>query len=166
MSSENAQCSSRSGFWFLKISRKMRVLKQSQSALFCSVTLAVLPTWQYCLYSHVWWMYEIKRDCRLSHALVHLVTALASLLTDHRISSLPIRVKHRNFRTIWEHTFDNSPTDWNSSSLKWWSSMHGLILWRVVESSCLPTQKSFHTLLCMTNHVMRPWRNTKILREW
>ena len=25
---------------------------------------------------------------------------------------------------------------------------------------------SFHTLLCMTSHVIRPWRNTKILREW
>ena len=25
---------------------------------------------------------------------------------------------------------------------------------------------SFHTFLCMTSHVIRPWRNTKILREW
>ena len=25
---------------------------------------------------------------------------------------------------------------------------------------------SFHTLLCMTSHVIRPWRNTKILRVW
>ena len=34
----NAQCSSRNGFWVLKISRKIGVLKQYQSALFCSIT--------------------------------------------------------------------------------------------------------------------------------
>ena len=38
MTSKNAQCSSRSGFWIFKISRKVRILKQSQSALFGSVT--------------------------------------------------------------------------------------------------------------------------------
>ena len=35
---KNAKCSTRSGFWVLKISRKIGVLKQSQPALFCSVT--------------------------------------------------------------------------------------------------------------------------------
>ena len=38
MTSENAQCSSRSGLWIFKISRKIGVLKKSQSALFCSIT--------------------------------------------------------------------------------------------------------------------------------
>ena len=38
MTSKNAQCSSRSGFWIFKISREVRVLKQSQPALFCSIT--------------------------------------------------------------------------------------------------------------------------------
>ena len=38
MTSRNAQCSSRSGFWILKNSRRMRVLKQSQSTLSCSIT--------------------------------------------------------------------------------------------------------------------------------
>ena len=28
--------------------------------------------------------------------------------------------------TISEHVFDNSPKDFVSSSLKWWSSMHGV----------------------------------------
>ena len=88
--------------------------------------LAVLPTWQYCLYSHVWWIYEINRFRRLSQALVHFVIDRASLFTDHRISGRPIRAKYKHFRTIWEHTCDNSPTDFNSSSLKWWSSMHGV----------------------------------------
>ena len=75
--------------------------------------LAVLPTWQYCLYSHVWWIFEIKRFRRLSQALVHFVIDRASLFTDHRISSLPMRAKYEHFRTIWEHTCDNSPTDFN-----------------------------------------------------
>ena len=71
-------------------------------------------------------MYEIKCAKRLSHALVHFVTPRASLFTDHKISGLPIRAKYRHFKTICGQTFDNSPTDFNSSSLKWWSSMHGV----------------------------------------
>ena len=63
---------------------------------------------------------------RLSQALVHFAIDLASLFTDHRISGLPIPAKYKHFRTIWEHTCDNSPTDFISSSLKWWSSMHGV----------------------------------------
>ena len=87
---------------------------------------AVFPTWQHCLNSHVWWMYEIKRAKRLSQALVHLVTARATVFTDHKISGPPMRAKYMHFRTIWAHTFDNSPTDPINSSLKWWSSTHGV----------------------------------------
>ena len=50
----------------------------------------------------------------------------ASLFTDHRISGRPIRAKYKHFRTIWEYTCDNSPTDFNSSSLQRGSSMHGV----------------------------------------
>ena len=50
----------------------------------------------------------------------------ASLFTDHRTSGRPILAKYKNFRTICELTCDNSPTDFISSSLKWWSSMHGV----------------------------------------
>ena len=42
------------------------------------------------------------------------------------MSGLPIRAKYRHFRTVCEHTFDISPTDFNS--LKWWSSMHGVAI--------------------------------------
>ena len=38
MTSKNAQCSSRSRFWVLKISGNIGVLKQSQPALFCNST--------------------------------------------------------------------------------------------------------------------------------
>ena len=128
---------------------------------------AVFPTWQYCLYSHVWWMYEINRFKRLSQALVHFVIDRASLFIDHRISGLPVRAKYKHFRTIWEHTFDNSPTDVNSFSLKWLSSMHGIntfvdLLSRLV---CQLTI-SFHTCLGMTFHIVGPRRNTKIFRVW
>ena len=61
----------------------------------------------------------------------------ASLFTDHRISGRPIFAKYKHLRTICEHVFDNYPTDFVSSSLKWWSSMHGVD--RVDESSCSPT---------------------------
>ena len=72
---------------------------------------AVIPTEQYCRYSLVWWMLEIKRARRLSQALNHSVTARASLFTDHRMSGLPMRVKYRYFGTICEQTVDRSPTD-------------------------------------------------------
>ena len=56
-------------------------------------------------------------------ALVHFVIDRASLFTDHGISGLPILAKWKHFRTIREHTCDNSPTDFISSSLK---VMHGV----------------------------------------
>ena len=42
-------------------------------------------------------MYEIKRATRLSKALVHFVIARASLLTDSKISGLPMRAKYKHF---------------------------------------------------------------------
>ena len=56
---------------------------------------------------------------RLLQTLVNLVTARASLFTDQRMSgstnSCQIQVFQDNFR---EHTSDNPPTVYNSSSLK------------------------------------------------
>ena len=62
-------------------------------------------------------MYEINLANRLSHAGVHVVTDLASLLTDHRMSGRPIRAKYMHFKTICEQTCDSSPTDSSSSCL-------------------------------------------------
>ena len=42
--------------------------------------LAVFPTWQYCLYSHLWWIYEINRFRRLSQALVHFCDGSCELI--------------------------------------------------------------------------------------
>ena len=61
---------------------------------------AVFPTWQYCLNSLVWWMYEIKRAKRWSQALVHLVIARANLFTDHK------NIRSTNASQI--HTFQNN----------------------------------------------------------
>ena len=61
---------------------------------------------------------NIKRLNRLSQALVHFVIDRARLFTDQRISGLPIRAKYKHFRTFCDDMFDNSPTDFNSSSLK------------------------------------------------
>ena len=55
--------------------------------------LAVFFTWQYCLYSLEWWIYEINRFRRLSQALVHFVMDRASLFTYHKISGRPILSK-------------------------------------------------------------------------
>ena len=71
-------------------------------------------------------MYEICLANRLSHAWIHSVTDLASLLTDHRMSGRPIRAKYKHFKTICEQTSDDSPTDSSSSCLNWWSSRQGL----------------------------------------
>ena len=83
-------------FESLKIFRKIGVLKQSQSALFCSV-------------SHMTILFVITRvmnardQTRLivcPQALVHFVIDRASLFADHRISGRPIRAKYKHFRTI------------------------------------------------------------------
>ena len=72
-------------------------------------------------------------ECKRSNEIIvcHMLWSIfvidrASLFTNHRISGRPIRAKYKHFRTSWEHTCDNSHTDFISSSLKWWSSMHGV----------------------------------------
>ena len=81
-------------------------------------------------------MYEINLANRLSHALVHFVMALASLFTGHKISGLPIGANYRHLRTIWAHTFRNSPTD--------------------PISSVRQLAISFHAFLGMTFHIIGP----------
>ena len=81
-------------------------------------------------------MHEINRFRRLPQALFHFVIDRASLFTDHRISGLPIRAKYKHFRTIWEHTFDNSPTDFILPHQSGGHRRMEWILCRVVESSC------------------------------
>ena len=65
-------------------------LETVQSALLCGV-------------SHMTILLEFTREMTVrnqSQALVHVVIARASLLTDHRISGPPLRANYRHFRTI------------------------------------------------------------------
>ena len=153
LTSKNAQCSTWRRLWILKISCIMCV--ENIPSLHC---LAAFATWQFCLYSYVWWMYDITRHYRLSHALVHLVIDRASFITNQRTSRLPIRAKHKHFGTIRKYPFDTSPTDFNSSSLKWWSSMHGGYFVELLSRLVYQLTKSFHTFDGMTSHNIRPWK--------
>ena len=102
-------------------------------------------------------MYEINRDQAFVTSFGPFSDLSCKIVHWPRISGLPIRAKYKHFRTIWEHAFDNSPTDFNSSSLKWWSSRHGSgyfveLLRRFVRQLTM----SFHTFLGMTFHVIGP----------
>ena len=116
--------------FLLMLTSSLQGLLQNQNLdiiLICIVVLCY-PHGQYCLNSHVWWMYEIKRAKCLVQTFVHFVSARASLFSDLKISGLPIRAKYRHFRNLCEQTVDNSPTDSISSSLNWWSSIHGVAI--------------------------------------
>ena len=56
-----------------------RSLAKLESVAIC-IFFAVLSTWQYCLYSLVWWIHEINRFKRLSQALVHFVMDRGQLI--------------------------------------------------------------------------------------
>ena len=82
--------------------------------------------------SHSCGEYRIfMRTERLSQTRVHLVDARTNLFTNQRMSSVPIRVKYKHFKTIWERTSDNSPTRFQLLLLeKLWSSK------RCIEKLC------------------------------
>ena len=94
---KNTQDTSWGWLWILKISRKIGVLQQTQSAMVCRFSHMTILTKVIC----VWWMCEINRFRRLSHAWVHFVIDRASFFTDHRMSSLPIRAMYKHSKTIW-----------------------------------------------------------------
>ena len=101
MTSRNAQCSSWSGFGIFKISRKVRVLKQSQSALLSSIShITMLFVFTLCD------EYMKSIDSAVCHKLWSILWWIgASLFTDHRISGRPIRAKYKHFRTILRRYF-------------------------------------------------------------
>ena len=98
--SENTQDTSWCWFWVFKVSCKIRVL--IQVCMLCCVSHIIWP----CVMN----VREMTRQafgtsfCPFCHS----------------------RAKVQHFRTIWEHTVDNSPTHPISSCLNWWSSMRGV----------------------------------------
>ena len=84
------------------------------------------------------------------------MTDRASLLSDHRMPGLPICAKYKHFKTISEHTFDNSP---QISILLLWNDDHpskGSKLCTVALPFYLPIRNIFQR---MFEHVL-PYRAT------
>ena len=135
-------------------------LKQSQSPETVP-TCIVVQCFPHDHIAYIHLLDECKKsnEPSLCHKLGSIWWLRASLFTDHGMYGLPIRAKCRHFRTIWEHNFDISPTDPNSSSLNWWSSMHGVVTW--YNCWCFVRQLAIllHTFLCMTFHITGPWRD-------
>ena len=101
------------------------------------------------------YIYEINRAQRRSQAWLRWVTDRASLLTDHRMSGLPILARYNHFQTICEHTCDSSPIDSSSSFLKLWSFKQGPETF--YKLLCLFVRQfamSFHAFLSMSFHVV------------
>ena len=85
--SENAQCSNWCRFWILKIANSPQSRQLSLSLGMNPICIVVL----YFPHDNIVWVHEIKRAKSLSQKFVHFFQARASLFTDRKISSLPIR---------------------------------------------------------------------------
>ena len=96
----------------------------------------VLPTWQYCRWSLVWWMYEIKRAERRSQAPVHLVTDRAdcSLTRECQVyqfvaSSISRQVVFLNVKwNMWHVEFIRDDT--NEVTITHWGKKDGRLFAR------------------------------------
>ena len=126
--SKNAQNFALFWFWVFKISRKIRILKQSQSALFSSI----------------------------AHMTILFVFTCMMNVRDLNEIIVNLRAHFRHFSNGFQFFF------FEMMVVNAWSWYFVELLSRLV---CQLTI-SFHTFLCMTLHIIRPWRNTKILREW
>ena len=70
-----------------------------------------------------WTEFHSCSEIRNQTTIGWLIVQICSLTIECLVYQLSAKYKH--FRTIWEHIFGDSPTPPNSS-LKWWSSMHGI----------------------------------------
>ena len=162
MTSKNAQCSTWCRCWVFKISYKIGVLKQSQSALFCGVSLMTILFVFTCVMN-----VRYQSTPAFVTDFGPILLSIAQVYSDHRISGLPIRAKYKHFSTIFERTF------WQFSHgfqffffevmiINAWSWYFVELLSRFVRQLTI----SFHTFLRMTFHVTRPRRDTQIFRAW
>ena len=127
---QKRQYSPGSGFWIFNISCEVRVLKQSQCALF-----GHKKTHDNVVCSHKYDKFLKSVDSGACHMLWSILLWIVRpyLLTiKYRVVILS---RYKHFRTIWEHVFENSPT--NFVQLLWsdGQSIHEKILCGVVESS-------------------------------
>ena len=99
-------------------------------------------------------------ECRKSAFLIHFVTHLASVFTDHKMSRRPMPATCKHFKTICEQTSDNSPSDSRSSCLKCLSSKQGCeTLQSCFLFFCLPMRSIAQRIF---EHVL-PCRRTPLL---
>ena len=115
---KNAQCSSRNGFWIFEISREVRVLKQSQSALFSSISHMTILFVFTCMMNV--WNQSIQAFVTCFWSMFRWIVQVYSLTIKYQVfqsvSSINILDEFESIlATILQHI---------SSSLKWSSSMH------------------------------------------
>ena len=89
-------------------------------------SMSASPKWLLMAWSLWWCIYDINLCKRLSHAIVHLVTSLASEFTAQRRSGLASLAAYSAFKTILDANGATSPLSSNSAVLKEWSSIHGV----------------------------------------
>ena len=108
--------------------------------------------------SHLCDEYKNSNELSVCHRLLSILWSdRASLLTDQRMPSLPIRARCKHFRTICKQTSGNSPTDSNSSFLEWRPSKQGLETFQKL--LCIFVRQfvtSLNTILGMSFHVVGP----------
>ena len=162
MASKNAQCSSRSGFWVLKVSCKIGVLKQSQSALLCSISHMTILFVFTCM-MNIWnqsiqaFVTGLGPFCDWSCKFVHWPENIRSSNTCQ------VQAFQDNLRAyLWQFSNRCHFFFLEVVVIVAWCRYFVELLCRLVCQLTIP----FHTFLCMTFHITRPRRNTKILRVW
>ena len=110
-------------FWFFKISCKIGVLKQSQSALFGSVSHMTI----YIVCNHMCDECKRSNEIIVWHKLWSIfwsIVQVCSLTIEYQVVQyVPGISISEQFESILLTFY---PTDFNSSSLQWLSSMHGI----------------------------------------
>ena len=151
-----------SGFWVFKVSWELSVLKQCQFALFSSITHMTILSVLTCV---------MNVRNQTSHSFVTSSGPFGdcSCKTVYWPQNVwftnPCQVLafQNNLRAyIWQFSNRFHFFFFELMVIKVWSWYSVELLSRLVSQLAI----SFHTFLGMTSHVKRPWRNTKILREW
>ena len=162
MTSQNAQCFTRSRFWVLEISCKIGVLKQSQSALFCSITHTTKLFIITCVMNVRYQSIQAFVTCcgpfrTWSCKFVHWPKNIRSS------NKCQVQAFQNNLEAyLWQFSYRFHFFLFKVEVIDAWSRYFVELLSRLV---CQLTI-SLHTFLRMTFHIIRPWRNTKILGVW
>ena len=112
-------------------------------------------------------MYDLNLAKHLSQACVHCATDLVSLLTHHKNvwssnSCMVQELQNNLWAYLWEFSYGFQFFFFEMMVINAWSRYFIELLCRLV---CQVTI-SLHSFLRMTFQITRPWRITKIHREW